>query len=205
MLEDNIIINFNVLNVCHKLNIKKLVSCLSTCIFPDNVTYPINESMLHKAPPHYSNDSYAYAKRLLEIQSRAYNEQYGDNFICVIPTNIYGSYDNFHLQNAHVIPALIHQCYLSKKESKPFVVKGSGKPLRQFIYAKDLGDLILWTLFNYNQKDNLILSVDEEDEVSISDIASYIAEEFNYKESMIYDTSFSDGQYKKTASNKKLR
>jgi len=205
MLEDNIIINFNVLNVCHKLNIKKLVSCLSTCIFPDNVTYPINESMLHDGPPHYSNDSYAYAKRLLEIQSRAYNEQYGDNFICVIPTNIYGSYDNFHLQNAHVIPALIHQCYLSKKESKPFVVKGSGKPLRQFIYAKDLGDLILWTLFNYNEKDNLILSVDEEDEVSISDIASYIAEEFNYKESMIYDTSFSDGQYKKTASNKKLR
>ena len=106
--------------------------------------------MLHNGPPHFSNDAYAYAKRLLEIQCKAYREQYSDNFVCVIPTNIYGPYDNFNLTDAHVIPSLIHKFWLAKKESKPFVIAGSGKPLRQFIYSEDLAKLILWVLESYN-------------------------------------------------------
>ena len=204
MLEKNILINMNVLKASHIIGVKKLIACLSTCIFPDKTTYPIDETMLHLGPPHNSNDAYAYAKRLLEIQCKAYQEQYGDNFVCIIPTNIYGPYDNFHLDDAHVIPALIHKCYISKKESKPFIVAGSGKPLRQFIYSQDLAKLIMWVLIYYSDLNPIILSVGEKDEVSISQVATLIAKKFDYLDSMIFDTSKSDGQYKKTASNTKL-
>lgn len=160
--------------------------------------------MLHLGPPHHSNDAYAYAKRMLEIHSQAYQEQYDKNFICVIPTNIYGENDNFHLEEAHVIPALIHNCYLSKKNNKKFVVRGTGKPLRQFIYSKDLAKLIMYTLENYQQKDSLILSVSEKEEVSIKYIAEQIASNFDYQHMIEFDTSYSDGQFKKTADNSKL-
>jgi GDP-L-fucose synthase len=141
---------------------------------------------------------------MLEVQSKAYQEQYGDNFICVIPTNIYGEHDNYSLKDAHVIPALIHKCYLAKKENKPFVVCGSGKPLRQFIYSHDLAKLIMWSLLEYNEKESIILSVKEEDEVSIEQVARLIAREFDYEEQMIFDATYSDGQFKKTADNSKL-
>lgn len=146
MLEQNLMINYNVVKCAHDYKVKKLIACLSTCIFPDKVTYPIDESMLHNGPPHNSNDAYAYAKRMLEIHCKAYRENYGDNFTCIIPTNIYGPHDNFDLENGHVIPSLIHQCYKAKKENKPFVIKGTGKPLRQFIYSEDLAKLIMLVL-----------------------------------------------------------
>lgn len=204
MFEKNAMINYNVLKCCHDYKVKKVISCLSTCIFPDKTTYPINETMLHNGPPHSSNDAYAFAKRMLEIHSKAYQEQYNDNFICVIPTNIYGENDNYHLENAHVIPALIHKCYLAKKENNEFIVCGSGKPLRQFIYAQDLAELIMWTLEEYHEKESLILSVNEKEEISIREVATLIAREFNYEQRMRFDTSFPDGQFKKTADNSKL-
>ena len=204
MLEKNILINYNVLKCSHIFKVKKLVGCLSTCIFPNKTTYPINEKMLHDGPPHNSNDAYAYAKRLLEIHCKAYQEQYNDNFVCVIPTNIYGPNDNYSLDDGHVIPALIHRCFLSKKNGEKFIVRGTGKPLRQFIFSEDLAKLIIWVLEKYNNKDSIILSVGEEDEVSIGDVAREIAKNYNYEEMMEYDSSFSDGQYKKTADNSKL-
>ncbi len=204
MFEENIIMNMNVLRSAHRCNIQRVISCLSTCIFPDKTTYPIDETMLHDGPPHSSNDAYAYAKRMLEIQSKAYQENYNRDYICVIPTNIYGPHDNFHLEDGHVIPSLIHQCYLSKKEGIPFVIKGSGKPLRQFIYNEDLARFILWVVLEYSERESIILSVGEEDEVSIRDVGRCIAREFEYEDHIIFDTSFSDGQYKKTANNKKL-
>lgn len=206
MLEKNVLINTNVLKASHIVKVERLIACLSTCIFPDKTSYPIDEEMLHNGPPHFSNDAYAYAKRLLEVQCRAYQEEYNDNFVCVIPTNIYGPYDNFNLEDSHVIPGLIHKCYLSKKENKPFVISGTGNPLRQFIYSEDLAMLIMWVLENYmtEERDPIILSVDEEEEVSIRDIALSIASLFNY-DNIEFDTTKSDGQYKKTANNKKLR
>jgi GDP-L-fucose synthase len=204
MLEKNLLMNYNVLKVCHELKVKKVVSCLSTCIFPDKTTYPINEKMLHNGPPHNSNDAYAYAKRMLEIHSKAYQEQYGDNFICVIPTNIYGENDNYSLEDGHVIPALIHRCYLCKQKKEKFTVRGTGKPLRQFIYSQDLAKLIIWVLDKYNEKDSIILSVGEKDEVSIECIARQIAKAYDYEHMIEFDSSFSDGQFKKTADNGKL-
>jgi GDP-L-fucose synthase len=146
MYEKNTIINLNVLKICHELNINKVVCCLSTCIFPDNIIYPINESQLHLGPPHNSNKGYSYAKRMLEIHCSLYNKQYNRNYICVIPTNVYGEHDNFSLSDGHVIPALIHKCFLSNINNKEFVVYGTGKPLRQFIYSIDLAKLIIIVL-----------------------------------------------------------
>ena len=204
MYEKNTLINYNVLKCSHDLGVKKVVSCLSTCIFPDKTSYPINEKMLHNGPPHSSNDAYAYSKRMLEIHSKAYQEQYGDNFICVIPTNIYGENDNYSLEDGHVIPALIHKCYIAKENGEKFVVRGTGKPLRQFIYAYDLARLLMWVLESYHDKESIILSVNEDDEVSIKDIATLIAKEFKYEHMMEFDSTYSDGQFKKTSDNSKL-
>ena len=176
MFSDNMIMNLNVLEACHLANVKKVVSCLSTCIFPDQTSYPITESMLHQGPPHSSNDAYAYSKRMLEVLSKSYQTQFDKNFICVIPCNVYGPNDNFSLSDAHVIPALIHQAYLAKRDQKPFVIKGTGAPLRQFIYSKDLAQLLLWSLFRYDEKDSIILA--SEFEYSIRDVALMIAEKF---------------------------
>ncbi len=93
------------------------------------------------------------------------------NFISVVPTNIYGKHDNFDLESGHVIPALVHKCYIANRTGGDFKVLGSGKPLRQFIYNVDLGGLIVWALEEYNESDPLILSTSEEDEVSISHVS----------------------------------
>lgn len=203
MLEKNLMINYNVVKCSHDYKVEKLISCLSTCIFPDKVTYPIDESLLHNGPPHNSNDTYAYAKRMLEIHSKAYRENYGDNFICVTPTNIYGPYDNFNLEDAHVLPSLIHKCYLAKESNEDFIIRGTGAPLRQFIFSEDLAKLMMIILENYNN-DNLILSVPESHEISIKDLSTIIAKEFNYEDRIKFDSSYSDGQYKKTVSVNKL-
>jgi GDP-L-fucose synthase len=200
MLEKNLLINFNVVSCAHEFHVEKLVACLSTCIFPDQVTYPIDESMLHNGPPHFSNDAYAYAKRMLEIHCRAYREQYGDQFICVTPTNIYGPHDNFNLEDAHVLPALIHKCHLAKQEGRDFVIRGSGKPLRQFIYSEDLANMIM-RVVEKGEEPNMILSVP--DEYSIKQVGHLIAACFDYEDRIVFDPSFADGQYKKTVSSDK--
>tara|TARA_B100000963_G_scaffold202727_1_gene176505 strand:- start:3856 stop:4797 length:942 start_codon:yes stop_codon:yes gene_type:complete len=202
MLEENITINTNVIKCCDKYNVRKLISCLSTCIFPDKVKYPISENDLHNGPPHDSNSSYAYAKRLLDIHSKAYRDEKDKNFICIIPTNIYGKNDNFSLEDGHVIPALIHRCFISKKNGEPFSVKGTGKPLRQFIYSEDLARLIMWCLLIYIEKKNIILSPNTE--ISIGEVAEKIAEIFDYKDKMVFLTNYADGQFKKTVDNSYL-
>ena len=204
MIEDNLLINYNVIRCAHLCEVQNMVSCLSTCIFPDKVQYPINEDVLMNGPPHTSNEGYAYVKRMIEVQSKAYREQYGRNYFCIIPTNIYGEWDNYNLEDSHVIPGLIHKCYLAKKNREKFIVRGSGKPLRQFIYSRDLAELIMWSINHYTDGSPIILSVGEEDEVSIGDIAGMIADEFDYREMMEFDESFSDGQFKKTADNSRL-
>jgi len=205
---DNMSINDNILSCCSEFKVKKCVSCLSTCIFPDKITYPIDETMVHLGPPHPSNEGYAYAKRMLDVLNRCWNEKEGPQgckFLSVIPTNIFGPHDNYHLEDSHVIPGLIHKCYLAKQKNEPFVVWGTGKPLRQFIYSEDLGALLVWTVENYQDTNNpIILSVGEEDEVSIAQVAQLVAKQMGYTSGLQFDTSKSDGQFKKTASNKKL-
>jgi len=124
------------------------------------------------------------------------------NYSCIIPTNIYGPHDNYSLDNGHVIPSLIHKCYIAKQNGTPFEVRGSGAPLRQFIYSDDLVLVIMESLDKLHQE-NLIVAPDEE--YSIGDVATLIAREFDYEDNMVFNSDYADGQYKKTASNIKLR
>ena len=198
--DGNMRMALNVYRCAHEAGVQTLISCLSTCIFPDNTSYPIDETMIHNGPPHSSNEGYAYAKRMLDVLNRTYASQFGRQYTSVIPTNIYGPHDNFHLEHSHVIPGLIHKAFLCQDSLTVF---GTGAPLRQFIYSEDLAKLIVWTLEHYKSVEPLVLSVGPEQEVSIAKVAELIANEFG--KSICYDTSKSDGQYKKTASNAKLK
>ncbi len=202
---DNMAINDSVLYTSQQFGVHKLISCLSTCIFPDTTTYPIDETMLHNGPPHPSNQGYAMAKRMIDTMNYCYADQYGCTFTSVIPTNIYGPYDNYHLEDGHVIPGLVHKCYTAKQFKQDFVIWGSGQPLRQFIYSRDVAKLLVWVLDHYENIEPLIISVDEKDEISIHDVALEISKSMHFEGNIVFDTSKADGQYKKTASNKKLR
>lgn len=200
---DNIMINTNVLESAKTHGVEKVVSFLSTCIFPDNVEYPLTEDKIHLGPPHHSNYPYAYAKRMLDIQTRAYREQYGLNYVSVVPTNIYGPNDNFSLTHGHVVPMLIHKLYLAQKNKTDFIVWGSGKPLREFIYSEDVANLSLWALENYNESEPIILSPSEE--ISIIDIVDLLVNEFNFKGKVVFDDTKPDGQFRKPTDNSKLK
>jgi GDP-L-fucose synthase len=200
----NIAMNQNIVQCAHEFKVQKLVSCLSTCIFPDRTSYPIDETMIHNGPPHESNFAYAYAKRMLDVQNRAYYQQFGCKFTSVIPTNVYGPHDNFHLQDSHVIPGLIHRFYLAQQKGEDMVIWGSGRPLRQFIHSWDLGANILWTMRHYDSPEPIILSVGEAEEVSIGEVGRMIGRALEFKGDIKQDASKADGQFKKTASNAKL-
>jgi GDP-L-fucose synthase len=161
--------------------------------------------MIHDGAPHFSNEGYAYAKRMVDVQNRMYRDQYGMKFTSVIPTNIFGKHDNFHLEDSHVIPGLIHRGYSCKQKGEPFQIWGTGKPLRQFIFSKDLARLMVWTLRSYDEADPIILSVGEEDEVSIADVAHTVAKALGFEGEIQFDATKADGQHKKTANNAKLR
>ncbi|XP_008335159.1 GDP-L-fucose synthase-like [Cynoglossus semilaevis] len=201
---NNVYINDNVLEAAHEAGAVKVVSCLSTCIFPDKTTYPIDETMIHNGPPHESNFGYSYAKRMIDIHNRAYYQKHGRIFTAVIPTNVFGPHDNFNIEDGHVLPGLIHKVYLAQKEGTPFVVWGSGKPRRQFIYSYDLARLFLWVLHEYSEVDPIILSVGEEDELSIKEAADAVVQAMGFEGEVKFDTTKSDGQFKKTASNSKM-
>ena len=199
---ENIMINTNVLEACRQVGVKKAVSFLSTCVFPDQVDYPITEKQIHNGEPHNSNYPYAYAKRMVEVQSRAYSEQYGTNYVCVIPTNIYGPNDNFSLSDGHVLPALLHKCYLAKQNNTDLKVWGSGKPLREFIYSEDVARLTKWALDNYEESEPIIFSTAHE--ISIKDVVDIIVDKFNFKGNVVWQSDKPDGQFRKPADNSKL-
>jgi GDP-L-fucose synthase len=200
---DNIMINTNVIESARKTNVKNLVCFLSTCVFPDKVKYPLTEDMIHLGEPHLSNYPYAYAKRMADIQIRAYREQYGLNYTSVIPTNIYGPNDNFSLEHGHVMPMLIHKLYLAQKNNTDFTVWGSGKPLREFIFSKDVAKLSEWAVENYNESEPIIFSPSQE--ISIIDLVDLLVKEFNFKGKVIFDDTKPDGQFRKPSDNSKLK
>jgi GDP-L-fucose synthase len=200
---NNIMMNTNVIEGARLSGVKNLVAFLSTCVFPDKVDYPLTEKKIHLGEPHFSNNAYAYAKRMTDVQIRAYNEQYGLNYKSVIPTNIYGPNDNYDLENGHVLPALIHKCYLARENKTPLTIWGSGKPLREFIFSKDVAKLTEWVLYNYNENEPIILSTSEE--ISIKEVVNVITELMNFKGDVIFDSSKPDGQFRKPSDNTKIK
>uniref|UniRef100_A0A8R1DEQ5 GDP-L-fucose synthase n=3 Tax=Caenorhabditis japonica TaxID=281687 RepID=A0A8R1DEQ5_CAEJA len=200
----NMAINDNVLALCHEFDVEKCVSCLSTCIFPDKTSYPIDETMVHLGPPHDSNFGYSYAKRMIDVLNKGYAQEHNRKYTSVVPCNVFGPHDNYNLQAGHVLPALIHKAYVAKRDGHALQVFGSGKPLRQFIYSIDLARLFVKVVREYEDVEPIILSVGESDEVSIRDAVSAVVKAIGFEGSVEYDTSKADGQFKKTASNEKL-
>ena len=199
----NIMINTNVLESARRCGVRKLLSFMSTCVFPDKCTYPLNEKDLHNGPPHPSNFGYAYAKRMLEVQSSAYRKEWSCDYCVAIPTNIYGPNDYWSLNDGHVIPSLIHRCFLAKENHTDLVVWGSGKPLREFVFADDIAKLGIWALDNYSEDSPIIFSSGIE--ISIRDLVELVARKMKYNGKLIFDSSKPDGQYRKPSDTTKLR
>jgi GDP-L-fucose synthase len=198
----NSLINTNVLKASKDLKVKKVVSLMSTCIYPDLVSYPLTEDQIHDGPPHISNYAYAYAKRMLDVQSRAYRDQYGCNFITAVPNNLFGENDNFDLENSHVIPAMIRKMWEAKLNNKDVALWGDGSPLREFTYSKDLAEILLFLLEHYNEE--YPINVGNTNEISIKTLAETISEILNFKGKIIWDTTKPKGQHRKPSSNSKL-
>ena len=203
--DENVRMNMNVLSACKSSNLK-LVSILSTCIYPDSAfaKYPLTEDQIHTGPPHYTNVGYAYAKRMLEVQSRVYRQQYDCNFISAIPNNLYGPNDNYDPESCHVIPALIrkfHEAMLSNENE--LIIWGSGKPLREFTFASDAAEIILWLADHYDGEEPV--NIGNTDEISIGELATMISEITGFAGKIRFDTSKPDGQPRRSSSNKKLR
>ncbi|MEN6414177.1 MAG: GDP-L-fucose synthase [Veillonellales bacterium] len=199
---DNIMLNTNVLESARICGAAKLISFMSTCVFPDQCQYPLNEKNLHNGPPHPSNFGYAYAKRMLEVQSRAYRKEWGCDYIVAVPTNIYGPGDNWNLADGHVLPALIHRCFLAKQNHTDLIVWGSGSPLREFVYSEDIARLALWTLEHYSEDSPIIFS--SGNEISIKAVVKLIVKEFDFSGNVIFDFSKPDGQFRKPSDTTKL-
>jgi GDP-L-fucose synthase len=196
---ENFVINNNIIESSYKNEIPNFVNLLSTCIFPDkNITFPLTPDQIDNGAPHPSNHGYAYAKRLSGYQTNIIKKVLNSNWVSVIPTNVYGTNDNFHLEDGHMIPAMIHRAYLSKQRSEKMVVWGDGSPLRQVIYSEDLAKLIIWSLNNWTSDDPFMAINPIEN--SILDIAKIICNTFDIKdEDIIFDSTKPMGQYKKPA------
>ena len=208
MFNSNIIMNYNVLENAYQLEIKRVICCLSTCIFPDGLNRILTENDLHLGEPHISNYGYAYAKRIMEVQCRLYNETDGYHYQCIIPTNIYGPNDNFNLHDSHVIPGLIHKAFLHSTHSanEPFVILGTGLPKRQFIYSYDLANIIIKLISENITEPLLICSTPESSEITILEVAQMICKLFEIENVVPSEisTSHNDGQQIKTACSNRL-
>jgi GDP-L-fucose synthase len=202
---ENSILNEKILNYAHKNGATKLVSLLSTCIYPDAayIKYPLTEDQLHLGPPHDSNYGYAYAKRMVDVMTRAYRQQYGCNFITAVPNNLYGENDNFDLENSHVIPALIRKVWEAKVNNINHVeCWGDGSPLREFTYSEDIARILIFLLENYNSPEPI--NIGNTDEYSIKEVVQIICKLLEYDGDVVWQTDKPSGQHRKPSSNQKL-
>lgn len=200
---ENMLINLNVLEIAKDFKVEKLVSFISTCVFPDVADYPLSTRDLHKGAPHSSNMGYAYAKRMLDVQSRAFNQEFGMNYIILVPANMYGPSDNWNVQSGHVVPSLIHKIYTAKNNNESLNVWGTGSPLREFVFSDDIARLTMFALDNYEGEEPLILS--NAVETSIRDLVENIAELMNFKGKIVWDSSKPNGQERKSSDNSPLK
>lgn len=206
MLVDNIKINTNILECCKKYKVKRLINTLSTCIFGNDLKYPLTSDQMYDKKPDSSNEGYSESKRLLSTGSKLLTQNSDIDVVSLIPTNLYGKYDNFNLQNGHVLPALIAKTYLAQKNNKPLVIKGNGISLRQFVFSNDLAKIILYFVDCklHQQFNQLIVGPKVKDEITIKDLVNKIVKEFGFNGEVVYDSNFSNGQHKKTVSDAEL-
>lgn len=200
---ENLEIQNNVISLAYKYNVKKLMFLGSSCIYPRDCPQPIKEEYLLSGYLEITNEAYALAKISGLKMCQYFNKQYRTNFISVMPTNLYGPYDNFDLETSHVMPALIRKFHEAKKNNKEYVeVWGTGKPLREFLYSDDMADACIYLMNNYNG--NEFFNIGTGREISIRELAYLIKEVVSFEGDIVFDESKPDGTPRKLLDVSKL-
>ena len=202
-LYDNLIIEANIIHSAYEHKVKKLLFLGSSCIYPKMAAQPLKEDDLLTGLLEPTNEPYAIAKIAGIKLCEAYRDQYGCNFISAMPTNLYGRGDNYHLHNSHVIPAMLRKFHEAKLNNSPFTeIWGSGTPLREFMFADDLGDACLFLMKNYDGK--LFVNVGTGSEITIKDLALLIKEVTRYEGDIKFDATKPDGTPRKLMDSTRL-
>lgn len=212
--ERNKRINDNVIDACRASDVKRGIFCSSSCVFPsDPPSFPMNEDMHLMSEPHASNRGYGNAKRDMYRRCKELNEKGDYNYLCLIPVNMYGKYDNFDIETGHFVPALMHRFEMAKQavrdsscENK-YIAFGDGKPLRQLLYAPDFADIIYRFLLKENHSkwihDSVIVCNNEEH--TIKEVVRILADVMELDiDNVVWDTSKANGCMRKTVSNERL-
>ncbi|HEU4718539.1 MAG TPA: GDP-L-fucose synthase, partial [Bacteroidia bacterium] len=195
-LYENIVIESNVIHAAYRSGVKKLLFLGSTCIYPKLAPQPLKEEYLLTGPLEPTNEPYAIAKIAGIKMCDAYRDQYGCNFVSVMPTNLYGPNDNYDLNNSHVLPALLRKFHNAKKAgSSSVVIWGSGTPLREFLHVDDMADACVHVMCTWNEKG--FLNVGTGEDISIRDLALLIKKVVGFGGELTFDASKPDGTPRK--------
>ena len=199
----NSVIQCNVIGAAHEYKVKKLLFLGSSCIYPKMAAQPIEESELLTGPLEKTNEGYAIAKISGLMMCRFFKQQYGDDFISCMPTNLYGPNDNFNLSSSHVLPALIRKFDDAKESGAENVTLwGTGAPLREFLYVDDMADACVFLLKNYSGEEHVNIGTGKE--ITIKDLAEMVRETVGYKGDIVWDKSMPDGTPRKLLDVSKL-
>jgi GDP-L-fucose synthase len=200
---DNLEIQNNVIYQSWKSGVKKLVFLGSSCIYPKLAPQPIKEDSLLTGPLEETNDAYAIAKIAGIKMCQSFNEQYGTNFISVMPTNLYGPHDNFDLQNSHVLPALLRKFHEAKVNNNESVTLwGTGSPYREFLYVDDMADACVFLMNTYDSSE--IINIGSGEDLPIKELAEIVKSIVGYTGEIRWDITKPDGTPKKQLDVSKL-
>jgi GDP-L-fucose synthase len=201
---ENIMIQSNIIKASKDYNVKKLIFLGSSCIYPKMSPQPIKEEYLLTGSLEPTNDAYAIAKIAGIKMCQSFNQQYGTNFISVMPTNLYGPNDNYDLNNSHVLPAMIRKFHEAKLEGKDKVeIWGTGTPMREFLYVDDLADACIHLMLNYN--DSEVVNIGTGVDITIKDLALTIKEVVEFQGDIYFNTDMPDGTPRKLLDVSKLK
>ncbi|MFM6952890.1 MAG: GDP-L-fucose synthase family protein [Bacteroidota bacterium] len=202
-LYDNLSIQNNLIHNAYVFGVKKLLFLGSSCIYPKLAPQPLKEDYLLSGYLEPTNEPYAIAKITGIKMCEAYRDQYGCNFISAMPTNMYGPNDNYHPENSHVLPALIRKFHEAKESGAPeVVVWGDGSPMREFLYADDLANALVYLMLNYNEKE--FVNVGYGSDITIGDLAKTVARIVGFDGNIVFDSSKPNGTPKKLMDSGRL-
>ncbi len=202
-LYENMMIEANIIHAAYVHQVKKLLFLGSSCIYPKMAPQPLKEEYLLTGLLEETNEPYAIAKIAGIKLCEAYRDQYGCNFIAAMPTNLYGQGDNYHLQNSHVIPALLRKFHDAKEKGEANTeIWGSGTPLREFMFVDDLASACLFLMNNYDGK--LFVNMGTGEEVTIKELATLIKEVTGFEGGIVFDSTKPDGTPRKLMDSSKL-
>jgi len=202
-LYDNLMIQNNLIHGAYKSGVTKLMFLGSSCIYPKMAPQPLKEEYLLSGYLESTNEPYAIAKITGIKMCEAYRDQYGCNFISAMPTNLYGLNDNYHPENSHVLPALIRKFHEAKiNQSEEVTIWGDGTPMREFLFADDLANALVYLMMNYNEKQ--FVNVGFGSDITIKELAETVARVVGFEGNQVFDTSKPNGTPRKLMDSSRL-